>query len=318
VLDSTHCAYWLRRLFRYHDSRNLLGTSVATGAMRHRIVFLGHADAASTGLLFTPWLVSLTAKYRYPRPLNLLRKQMLIGVGSFLLFALVEAVDWLFTLSLGESTIVFATAFGLTLVWSVAMLLNLEVAVRWRVVPGANDNLTGCAALPILARRLLVDQPADVEFVFAVTGCEETGAGGANALVAEKLAIWDPKQTTIIGVDSISGGELRCYREGEFWPHRTAPWLRKILDRVAEQDERFGGLLPYDPPAGMTDYAPFRSRGYDGLTLCRIDPSLGTPCNYHRMSDTLENLDLDSVAVAIDAVEVVARAIMKEMSTSKA
>ena len=91
--------------------------------------------------------------------------------------------------------------------------------------------------------------------------------------------------------------------------------LEAIRDGRAK---RFDGLLPYDAPAGKTDAAPFVLRGYPCVSLCCIDPAQGVPANYHRMSDTFENVNFDDVARAIDATERIACKVMKRDATTAA
>ncbi len=187
-----------------------------------------------------------------------------------------------------------------------ALILNLHVFFRRRVVPGANDNLTGCVALPVLASRLAETQPDDVEYVFVVTGCEEAGCGGAHALITQKQTDWDRDKTVIIGLDSISGGAFRYHQEGEIVPIPIAPWLRRLVHRVASDDDRFRELSVYHAPAGKTDIAPCLRKGYAGICLANIDLSIGVPEHYHQMSDNADNVDYDRVLDSIDLAEQIA------------
>jgi Zn-dependent M28 family amino/carboxypeptidase len=193
----------------------------------------------------------------------------------------------------------------------IALVSNLEIVLRDEVVPGANDNLSGAAAVVELARRLAPTKPDDVEIVFGITGCEEAGTGGAVALANRQKDHWEPFRTVIIALDSLSNGELRYFVEGEIFKVPTPPWLEKILHDVAASDSRFSSVKPYRIPSGATDALPFQANGFDAVALGCMDPTFGSPRYYHRPTDTLENLDLAQLATSVDFTEELVTAIIK-------
>jgi Zn-dependent M28 family amino/carboxypeptidase len=190
-------------------------------------------------------------------------------------------------------------------------LASLEIVLRNEVVPGANDNLSGVAALPILARRLAKDQPDDVEFVFVSTAAEEAMMGGANILAREVEAAWDKTRTVVVVLDTLSLGSLRFLDpEGQITPLTVPSWLRETVLAVAAGDSRFHEVQAFRPPVGGTDAAPFLARGWDAVALTCIDPELGSARHYHQLSDDPDNLDIDQVLHAIDFAEALARRIV--------
>jgi hypothetical protein len=148
-----------------------------------------------------------------------------------------------------------------------------------------------------------------VELVFVTTGCEESGRGGAIALEEQMRGVWDPRATTILGLDTLSGGPLRYHIEGEYFPIYPSLGLRAADERVAGSDERFGEVRAYHAPAGATDVAPFVLRGYDGLCLTRISPRTDLPPNYHVPADCAANLIIEDVRDAVDFAERLVREI---------
>ena len=188
----------------------------------------------------------------------------------------------------------------------------MEAVLRNEIVPGANDNLSGTAALPILAKRLAKSKPADVELVFGVTGCEEASLGGADALARDMEGVWDKSKTVILGLDTLTNGELQYVEiEGEVTPMPIPAWLKDTLDHTAASEPRFNPVKGFEIPVGGTDVAAFLAHGWEGVCLTALDPELGAPRHYHLPSDTPENLDLDQLMLSIDFAEQLIREIMK-------
>ena len=94
---------------------------------------------------------------------------------------LVAAIE--FTLAALSTWLPFSTLLAcvmavLSVPGLVGFVLMLNVVARNELVPGAMDDLSGVAALLLLARRFTsaaaaLPLPRDVELVFVVTGCEE-------------------------------------------------------------------------------------------------------------------------------------------------
>lgn len=297
VLDCHYVAFWLRSLLGYAPSQNLVATLPALEQPRSRIVFWAHADAAPTGWMFHPSFLKLVMFFLPQRP-AFLRKQMLQWVASLVALVVLAAIglksDWWWL------PILYVC---LTLGSLVPLVLMLQIVWNNRVVPGANDNLSGCAALVLLADRLVGNRPPDVELVFVVTGCEESGRGGALALAREMRAEWTPETTTCIVLDSISGGTIRYHWEGELWPLAPPPDLVEQLHVAAADDPRFAGLTPFHAPAGVTDAAPLRCLGYRCVCLSRIEAATEIPRNYHVMADSSGNLDYSDIVATVDLTE---------------
>ncbi|MCA9691640.1 MAG: M28 family peptidase [Myxococcales bacterium] len=309
VGDSTRRFYLLRRLFPWKPSQNLVATAPANGDMRLRVVLVGHVDAAYTGVLFHPRVVSQATKVPKLRALQFLRRSLLLATGGTLLLAVIDAL----TLA-GISAPALWIVAALCCVGPVmAFVLNAEVVLRDEVVPGANDNLTGSAATVCLAARLVPRKRDDVELTFVVTGAEEAGTGGAYGLARDRAqGAWRREDTVVVAIDGLSNGELMRVADGELFPIPVAPWIDHALDRAVASDPRFARIAPFAIPAGATDTMPFLAFGYDGIALACVDPTLGAPRHYHRPSDTLENLDPAQLAVSIDFIERAVDELIRE------
>lgn len=304
--DVGRFAYLLRRLLPWRGSVNLIGKLPARGEPRLRVAVVGHIDAAFTGLLFHPKTIQLAAHKTPPGPLRFLRKTMVIPVGALLILAGLDGV----LLAGGDHLALRLVGAGLSIPVLLAFLFNAEIVLRHELVPGANDNLTACAALPVLARRLAPDKPDDVELLFISTGAEEAGTGGAYQLARAMRGVWATEQTVILVLDSLSGGDLRFFEEGELYTIPIAPWLRALVEELAG-DPRFAEVRPLDIPAGASDALPFLRHGFTALGLGCADPVIGAPLHYHRPSDTPDNLDLDKILYCIDFAELLLRRIVE-------
>lgn len=309
-LDSTKRAHLLRRLLPYRESHNVVATLPAEGEPALRIVFLAHLDAAFTGILFEPATVGRFEKLAPPHPLSFLRRGL--ALATYSQFAL-AGFD-LLRMMLGPLTLPLRPLEHLIGVPGyIAFLSNLQVVLEDQVVPGANDDLTGVVALPVLAARLAEGKPPDVELVFVATGCEEAGTGGALALASRHAEGWDRDRTVIVGLDSLANGELRLFdREGEVVQRECPRWLVAAAERVVAADPRFDEVRGFSIPVGGTDVGPFLAKGYDGICLGCVDPQLGTPRHYHLPEDTPANLDWDKISFCIDFADAFVREIWRE------
>jgi len=306
--DSTRRGYFLRRLFPWKPSQNLLATLPAKGEPALRIVLIGHADAAFTGLLFNPAIVSRFAK-EPPRALRFMQRSMAVTCYSQFILAGID----LLRLSFGRlATLPLRPLEAvLTIPSFIAFVMNMEMVLRDQIVPGANDNLSACVALPVLAQRLAATKPDDVELVFAVSGCEEASLGGADAMARGKKGVWDKSKTVIIGLDGLTNGELRyAALDGEVSGRRATRWVCETVERSAASEPRFAEVTGFDIPVGGTDIGAFLAHGYDGVALICVDPQVGSPRHYHTMQDTPGNLDYDKLLFSIDFTERLVREII--------
>ena len=298
--DSTRRFFLLRRLFPFRQSQNLLGRLPADGEPRLRIAVVGHADAAYTGRIFEPEVVR--GNQSMPDlPFDLGSKPLrLATVSVFVLATLILA-----TIAVGPSVWLSVGVGVATIPPLITTVANLEVVLRDDIVPGANDNLTGCVGAIMLADRLADAKPDEVELVFVATGSEEAGAGGAKALARDKVQSgeWSRESTVIIGLDGLSNGELRYFRESEVVTTPIPAFLTDAIDAVRERDEAFEEVGLHELPAGSTDVLPFRAVGFPGVCLGCIDPEFGAPRHYHHPTDTPENLAPDQIDHSVDFAE---------------
>jgi len=271
----------------------------ADGAVHGTLVVLAHHDAPQTGMLFDQTLQRrlhelaprLLARAKKPPP------QWWIGLAGPLCTiggALVSSRRRRLAgagLALG--------ALGAALVADV-----------WRsqTVPGANDNLSGVAALVALAEMLRERPVPGVRVLLVSCGAEETLQDGVRAFLARHRHELDPERTWFVNLDTVGSPHLIMLEgEGPVWMEDySGPWLR---DLVAAQAQ----LLDIDLERGFrarssTDSVIPSRAGYPIATLLSVT-DWHSPANYHLPSDIPANLDYATVADATRLVHALARAL---------
>lgn len=309
LMDTSRRIYGLRRLLRFKPSQNLVATLAAEGQVKFRVVFAAHIDSAYTGWIFDPRLVKLfaTAGKMPGAGMKQPVRTAVMAQGVLAAIDLLRAVAGPATLWLRP------VEWFLTVPSALTLLFNAQILLNNKVVPGANDDLSGVAAMVVLAQRFAKARPKNVEFVFAVTGCEEAGLGGADALARNNPCHWDKRNTAVIALDTISSGKLHyLHPEGETFALEVASWIRRCLGSVTQEHPRFGQVEPFVATVGGTDAAAFMAHGWDAVALTRIDPSIGAARHYHCPTDTPDNLNFDEILEATDFAELLARQMVAE------
>lgn len=173
------------------------------------------------------------------------------------------------------------------------------LADMWRspTVPGANDNLSACAALVALAESLATDPIPGLRVLLVSCGAEETLQDGIRAFLASHRAELDPERTCFVNLDTVGSPHLVMLEaEGPVrMEYYNGPWLREL---VAECAVRLGITLHrgYRARASTDSVIPSRA-GYPTATLVSMT-DWRAPANYHLPSDTPQNLDYGTVADA--------------------
>jgi hypothetical protein len=285
----------LRRLVRRRRTTvNLVGR-VGDSTEPATLVVLAHHDAPQTGALFDQTLQrrlherapGLLERFKTPLP------QWWIGLAGPLA-----------TLAGALTARRRYARAGL----AIGALGTAAVADIWRseTVQGANDNLSGVAALVALA-ELLREQPVPGLRVLLVScGAEETLQDGIRAFVSRHRDELDPARTAFVNLDTVGSPHLVMLEaEGPVWMESYAgPWLRDLVEAHAE---RLGvGLLRGFRARASTDSVIPSRAGYAIATIVSVTDWM-SPANYHLPSDVPANLDYASVADATRLVYSVAQ-----------
>jgi hypothetical protein len=258
---------------------------------RHRIVLTAHHDAARGGLLYA----RRARRRRRPSPLSRLAGRLDL-VFWFAIAALAAAVVRLVT-GLDTNTM-SAVQFIPTVALILLAALLVDNALS-RVVPGASDNASGVAALLELAGRLERRPVENVDVWIVFTAAEEGFMLGIRAWLAAYADELHKDRTWFVNVDTVGNGRIH---------HATAEGYALLYRhdrRLIAACERLGSR-PHVLRLGSDGVVPLM-RGYPSVTLGALQN--GRVPNSHRPSDTVENVEPESVEAAADFVEALVRRI---------
>jgi hypothetical protein len=257
------------------ESRNVFATIEARGEASRTLCLMAHSDTSRSGLLFHPALGP--------------RLQPLFAAPAMATLALAAVSP------LEHRRAFRVVARGLRAGLAATLVLIAERELRGEDVPGANDNASGAGAVVELASEIAAAPLESTRLVVLVTGSEEAGLLGARAF----LDTHDTDGWLFLNFDGVGAPATLRYLPqegiGRTWPADDA--LIGLAERV-RADHAELGLEPVDAPTGLTyDATAVLARGGRALTLVSADG--GRIPNYHRPSDTVENLDLDRLERAI-------------------
>jgi hypothetical protein len=261
------------------------------------LVVLAHHDAPQTGFFFDQTLQrklherapQVLERFKTPLP------QWWVGLAGPLL-----TIAGALSRRLGFARAAIA----------VGALGTAIVADVWRneTVQGANDNLSGVAALVGLAELLQSTPVAGLRVLLVSCGAEETLQDGIRAFMASHRHELAPEQTWFVNLDTVGSPHLVMLEaEGPVWMESyTGPWLRDLVAERADalEIELFRG---FRARASTDSIIPSRA-GYPIATLVSMT-DWRSPANYHLPSDIPSNLDYGSVARATRLVYELARTL---------
>jgi hypothetical protein len=288
---------WFRRRLPQAPSWNVVAEAGDPGAER-TLVVMAHHDAARTSFIFDPTVPQLVVT-RLPWLAERMDRwpplMMLVFGGP----ALVAAGSVLGSRrALAAGTVVSAG--------SAAVMADMA---RQDVVPGANDNLTGVAALLELGRSLAGSPPEGLRVLLVSTGSEEANQEGILAFGRRHFASLPRATTSFICLDTLGSGDMILLEGEGFLRMREYPEpLKRLVADAAEEAGiplRRGVRLTY-----ATDgLVPMRA-GYPTVSIASLNEFL-LPANYHSPSDTPDRVDYACLSRAIRIVEHATRRLVR-------
>jgi hypothetical protein len=289
---------WFRRaLLPRRTAVNVVG-ELGDPAAPRTVLVVAHHDAAHTSLIFHPRalravadaLPGLYARVSSTPPLMapVVAGPALVALGALLARPGVLAAG---TLVAAASTASF-----------------VEIGLG-DVVPGANDNASGVAALVGAAAALAARPAPGVRVVLLSTGAEESFMEGMQAFARRHLRDVDPSSTWVLCLDTVGSGELVLLEGEGMLRMREYPAAFKALVEDAARE------------AGVALRRGLRFRNAtDGLIALRAGlptAMIGScdayklPTEYHWPTDTPERVDFAGVARAAAVVEAVVRRLAR-------
>jgi hypothetical protein len=283
-----------RLLQRRQPTTNVVGVAGDPDAAR-TLVVLSHHDAAPTGLIFDQTGQRAFSE-RFPQVIDRIDTSPPLWWPTLLggLLGAAGAARRSRRLSLA------GTFFG-----ALTALSFADIA-RSPHVPGANDNLTGCAVLVGLAAALRERPVAGLRVLLVSAGAEETLQGGIHGFAARHFGGLPRERTWFLVVDTVGAPHLAMLEgEGPMRMHDyPAPEVRDLV--AATADDAGIPLRRGLRARTSTDAVIPANAGYPTATLVSIDHTKAIP-NYHLMTDTPENVELHTVQRALALSEAVAR-----------
>jgi Peptidase family M28 len=177
---------------------------------------------------------------------------------------------------------------------------------RGATVPGANDNLTAVAVLVALAEALTAAPVSGLRVQLVSVGAEEVLQGGIYGYCERHLSRFDRESTFFLNVETVGGPSLALL-EGEGAVVMEDYFDRPFRDLIGRVADREGIPLRRGMRSRTSTDSVVPSRmGVPTATVVAIDRYKALS-NYHRMTDTPENLCWSTVACAADLAEAVVR-----------
>jgi acetylornithine deacetylase/succinyl-diaminopimelate desuccinylase-like protein len=277
-----HRGVWTRHFLRRRTTTNVIAELGPRDASRS-VVVIAHHDGAHSGQVFNPAFTYAVGR-RFPQVIERIRWWPRI-MGLVLAGPVLVA--------LGARRLGALLSFG-----SAAAFADIA---RSPVVPGANDNLSGVAALIAVARGLVEKPPPDLRVILVSAGAEESFEEGSQAYFrrhAEELA----RARTHVIVADVVGSPRLVLVEGEGMLQRTE--YDRALKDVLEAAARAAGIpivREHWLSFGSDALAALRA-GFPSALIASFD-ELKLPANYHWPTDTAENVDYGTVAQAAEVIE---------------
>ncbi|MGZ4270367.1 MAG: M28 family metallopeptidase [Solirubrobacteraceae bacterium] len=292
--DITGGRQWFRR--RFLPGRTTTNVVAETGDLRaaRTVVVVAHHDAAHTSVLFDPRAGAFVGD-RWPQLLEktdttpplmwpVIGGPLLVAAGALL----------------GRRGIRIA---GTVLALGSAAAMA-EIGAR-DVVPGANDNLSGVAALVGIARRLAEEPVRGVRVLLVSTGSEESFMEGMQAFARRHFAALRARDCHVICLDTVGSPELLML-EGEgmlAMNEYPAAFKDLVADCAREAGIHLRRGLRF---RNATDGLIALNAGFPTVMLGSCN-RYKLPDNYHWPTDVPDNVDLATTEAAVGLSEAVIR-----------
>jgi hypothetical protein len=273
---------------------NVVGSCGDRSAER-TLVVLAHHDAAPTGKIFDDRLQAWLGE-RFPGFLERIDTSLplwRVMLGMPALVAIGAARGRRGMLAAGVAGSALGTAV-------------FEDVARSPIVPGANDNLTAVAVIVAFAEQLAQRPVEGLRVLLASCGAEEVIQGGIYGFAKRHFPSLDRERTWFLNLETLGSPQLMLL-EGEGPLVMEDYHDRGFRDLVARAADSVGASVRRGMRARNSTDAVIPSRaGYPTATLASMD-RYKSLSNYHKMSDTPENIDYRTVRQALTVTDAVAR-----------
>ncbi|NIS83566.1 MAG: M28 family peptidase [Anaerolineales bacterium] len=275
IAESDFSPNWTHQLIPSRPSQNVLGVLSAQRKSSKRVVLTAHMDSHRTPIF--------NSNRFWQRVYNLGFKSLFgsLIAGSFIhLFIALRELFWLRGLLLIPSGILL-----------VGILLFLHADLT-PFSPGAYDNASGVASALALAERVAAHPLEMTDVTIAMLGCEENGAWGAYALYEAHSDEW--RNAIVINLDQMAMGTIYIRaREGILVRYHPKPEMLALAHHVHEKMPYLGVFERVSQ--AFSDATLAYKNGISALSLGTTPTKPGATIHRHRMSDTIEHVELDAL-----------------------
>ncbi|MCX8063720.1 MAG: M28 family metallopeptidase [Candidatus Hydrogenedentes bacterium] len=267
------------------ESCNVVATlSPTTGIVNRRLILCGHADSAYE-MRFNRWG---TTYIRFAVLVLIVTYVILISLS---LLSVYEYLIWrnsevaFLPVWLKKISLILGSIYG---------IVALGFVDFTKVVPGANDNLSGSvSAIEVL--RWFSNHPLELqntELICLITGSEEAGLRGAYAYIEKEVCNLRKIPTAVIAIDTLGDyselGVVVRDMNGLISHHKG------VVSLVYQAGLDCGiSLKPVVIYLGSSDATVFSKNRIPASALVAMDPSPAP--YYHTRVDNLESLNKDTI-----------------------
>ncbi len=272
------------------ESVNVYGVLKPSGEVKRRVIVSGHLDSAYECNIW----------YRYKKFSVPIMAIAAFAVVWLTLMSFMRSIAWCFDKHYSGF---FTFGFTVSLIgyFAVALFSFFHTDVP---VPGAMDNLAGCAVVNGLAETFAKERAEGkglehTEILFAALGSEEAGLRGSRRFVEVHQRDWG-SHTHAIVLDGICDESQLVVVPNEIQLNAKHD---AGLVALAEQSASKCDLKLRRMPLliGATDAASFTKAGVSAVTICACDIA-HLPENYHTRLDTLDRVHPESLDATHDLV----------------
>jgi hypothetical protein len=282
----------LRKLLP-HGERSQVVAQIGPEDAERTVVVMAHHDAPRSGLLYSPAIPEFIFE-------RVLPAEALPDTSPPLMWLVVG----------GPLTVAAGGLVGSRVLTKAGTALSAGTAAvladvgRSEVVPGANDNASGVAALISVARALSENPPEGLRVMFVSTS-EEATCDGIAAFAERHFAELPPDRTFFLCLESVGSPRLAVLRgEGMLsmteYPRRSLALLDGLAGDLDIE------LEPNLRNRNATDAVTPLAAGYECAAIVSVT-QLHQISNYHWPTDTPDRVNYATVADAARLSEAVVR-----------
>lgn len=269
---------FLDPLYKQHTGHNVVATRKPTGEVKRRIVVSGHCDSAYEWT----WIYKTGA---------IGFKIGVFGAIAFSVLACIFSLVSIILYATGSESAFIEYSFYINILDILFMFPLYTLSNFKRVVPGANDNLTGTYSA-ICTLRMLEEAGVNLEHtevVALLTDAEECGLRGARAWAkAHKDEIQKSGiETIFVGADTLTDIDDLCVYHRDLTG--TLQHDKALSKLVKDAGSEAGVEMEYSSVYfGASDAAAVTQLGLKATCIAAMDPA---PARYyHTRTDTYDIL----------------------------